>query len=187
MLKQYIRKHYAAQRQKITPAEKSKLEDLMLIQFQKLNLPASILLSYAPIESKNEFNPYLAENFLSFMNENLQLCFPVIKPSTETMQAALIDDDTIYILNKYNILEPEEPVLVNPAEIDVVFVPLLAFDKNGYRVGYGKGYYDKFINLCRADVVKVGFSFFDPIEIDDVQPHDEKLSYCVTSTDIYSF
>ena len=72
--------------------------------------------------------------------------------------------------------------------IDVVFVPLLAYDKQGNRVGYGKGFYDKFLSECKSNVVKIGLSFFDPEEfIEDVFENDVKLNICITSLEVYNF
>jgi 5-formyltetrahydrofolate cyclo-ligase len=69
-----------------------------------------------------------------------------------------------------------------------VLIPLLAFDRKGHRVGYGKGYYDRFLRTCRKDVVKIGFSYFDPVEkIEDASRYDVRLNYCITPNDIYRF
>ena len=70
----------------------------------------------------------------------------------------------------------------------MVFVPLLAFDKKGHRVGYGKGFYDKFLSECKPDAIKIGLSFFEPEElITDVFESDVKLDYCVTPNSIHAF
>jgi 5-formyltetrahydrofolate cyclo-ligase len=187
MRKQDIRKQYKQKRSAISLQEKEKLEDLMLIQFQKLNLPCQHLLSYAPIEKNNEYNPFLAEEFLAFKNHDLQLLYPVIEQQTQSLQAAKIDGTTSFKLNSLQIAEPVNPVFVAADKIDIAFVPLLAFNKRGYRVGYGKGYYDKFITLCKLEVVCIGFSFFEPIEITDVEIHDKKLDFCITPNKVYSF
>jgi 5-formyltetrahydrofolate cyclo-ligase len=68
------------------------------------------------------------------------------------------------IKNQYGIDEPTEGVQISESEIDMVLIPLLAFDKKGYRVGFGKGYYDKFLSRCRKNVLKVGLSFFETVE-----------------------
>lgn len=74
------------------------------------------------------------------------------------------------------------------SKIDVVFVPLLAYDNKGNRVGYGKGFYDHFLSECREDVVKIGLSFFEPEEaIEDVSATDIRLDYCVTPMTVYNF
>ena len=75
-----------------------------------------------------------------------------------------------------------------PSKIDVVFVPLLAFDKNGHRIGYGKGYYDKFLSSCKPDIIKIGLSFYEAEEaFQDVYPSDIPLDYCVTPKKVYRF
>ena len=70
----------------------------------------------------------------------------------------------------------------------MVILPLLAFDQQGYRVGYGKGFYDKFLSGCREDCLKVGFSYFEPIEtIDDCNEFDVPLDLCITPQNVYVF
>ncbi|RYF99725.1 MAG: 5-formyltetrahydrofolate cyclo-ligase, partial [Chitinophagaceae bacterium] len=97
-------------------------------------------------------------------------------------------DSTKIKKNEYNIPEPIDGIEVPDSKIDVVFVPLLAFDKKGHRVGYGKGFYDRFLAKCKPDVIIIGVSFFEAEEeILDVNPTDFALQYCVTPTNIYRF
>jgi 5-formyltetrahydrofolate cyclo-ligase len=73
-------------------------------------------------------------------------------------------------------------------KIDVAFVQLMAFDKKGHRVGYGKGFYDKFLAKCKPEIIKIGLSFFEPEElISDVLESDVMLDYCVTPSGVYEF
>jgi len=77
---------------------------------------------------------------------------------------------------------------VSESEIDLIFVPLLAFDETGNRVGYGKGFYDKFLTKCRPDAIKVGLSYFEAIDrISDSEQFDIPLNYCITPQRIYEF
>ncbi len=100
----------------------------------------------------------------------------------------LLTENTKIKKNKYNIPEPVDGLEVPNAKIDVVFVPLLTFDKQGNRVGYGKGFYDNFLSKCKPQTLKIGLSFFPPEEkIDDVYAHDVKLDFCVTPEQIYLF
>ncbi|MNY64409.1 5-formyltetrahydrofolate cyclo-ligase family protein [compost metagenome] len=70
----------------------------------------------------------------------------------------------------------------------MVFVPLLAFDIHGNRIGYGKGFYDKFLAECKPETIKIGLSFFEAVnQIDDVFESDIKLDYCVAPEKIYQF
>ena len=100
----------------------------------------------------------------------------------------LLTENTKIKKNEFNIPEPLDGIEIPSNKIDVVFVPLLAFDKNGNRIGYGKGFYDSFLNECKTDVVKIGLSFFGAEErINEVFKTDIPLDFCVTPNEIYSF
>ena len=107
---------------------------------------------------------------------------------TREMTHFLLTDNTKIKKNEYNIPEPVDGIEVPSKKIDVVFVPLLAYDKKGNRVGYGKGFYDKFLSECKPDVIKIGLSFFEPEElIADIFEGDIKLDYCVSPNGFYQF
>jgi len=114
----------------------------------------------------------------------------VSKSNFDTIEMTnfLLTDATKFKKNDHNIFEPTNGLEVPNEKIDVVFIPLLAYDKKGNRVGYGKGFYDDFLSKCKKEVIKIGLSFFDPEEqIDDVSDSDVKLHYCITPTTMYSF
>jgi 5-formyltetrahydrofolate cyclo-ligase len=114
----------------------------------------------------------------------------VAKSNFDTLEMTnyLLTDNTKFQKNIYNIYEPVDGIEVPNAKIEVVFVPLLAYDKKGNRVGYGKGFYDNFLRKCNHEIIKIGLSFFDPEEIiEDVSPNDIRLDYCITPTTSYSF
>lgn len=100
----------------------------------------------------------------------------------------LLTDNTKIQKNAYHIPEPVDGIEVPSTKIDVVFVPLLAYDTKGNRIGYGKGFYDRFLAECRPDVIKIGLSFFPP-ETVDFRPNstDIKLDFCVTPEETYEF
>lgn len=88
----------------------------------------------------------------------------------------------------FGIMEPVQGIPAEVTKIDFVLVPLLAVDRNGNRVGYGKGHYDRFLKECRADCTKAGISFFPPTEIfTDVEPHDVPLDLCFTPDGAIAF
>lgn len=99
------------------------------------------------------------------------------------------EPETKLVVNRWGVPEPENVEVSFPAStFDLVFVPLLAFDKRGYRVGYGGGYYDRFLSECRSSCLKVGLSFFEPVdEILDVNEFDIKLNHCITPNKIWTF
>ena len=114
----------------------------------------------------------------------------VAKSNFETLEMThfLLTDNTRFVKNDYQIPEPIDGLEVPVHKIDVVFVPLLAYDKSGNRVGYGKGFYDRFLSKCKTGTLKIGLSFFDPEEhINGIFEGDVRLDYCVTPERIYSF
>ena len=95
--------------------------------------------------------------------------------------------ETTLSKNRWQIFEPTGNESVEVEKIDAVLVPLLCFDERGFRVGYGKGFYDKFLSECREDCLKIGLSYFAPVEeIDDAQNFDVKLDFCITPQKIFS-
>jgi 5-formyltetrahydrofolate cyclo-ligase len=141
---------------------------------------------FLPIEEQKEVNSEYILNILQAKDKEI-----VISKSdfaTTSMTHYLLTDNTKIKKNVYNIPEPINGLLVPSEMIDVVFVPLLAYDKLGNRVGYGKGFYDKFLSECKPDVIKIGLSFFEPEDlIDDVFENDVKLDFCVTSERVICF
>jgi len=189
MTKKELRKIFTEKRSRLTEAEQSKLDDLLLIQFQKLPLPdIQYLFTYYPFASKREPGTALVTRYLQFLFPSLQIAIPQIDISTGDMNAMLVNDETIYALNHYEIFEPQNGIELDHLKIDLVIVPLLAVDKEGYRVGYGKGFYDRFLAQCREEMVTVGLSYFEPIEkIEDTNAFDVPLKYCITPERLYEF
>lgn len=141
---------------------------------------------FLTIEEQNEIETeYILQVLAGYDKEIV-----VAKSNFETLEMTnyLLTDNTKFQKNEYNIFEPVDGIEVSNAKIEVVFVPLLAFDIKGNRVGYGKGFYDKFLSKCNEDVIKVGLSFFEAEEeIEGVFESDIRLDYCVTPTTNYSF
>ena len=87
---------------------------------------------------------------------------------------------------KFGILEPEETQAKVP---DVMLVPLLAFDKNKYRLGYGNGFYDRYLNKYLKQfknilTVGVAFSFQRHHKL-PINQNDVKLNYIITEKGIF--
>ncbi|MEO7766605.1 MAG: 5-formyltetrahydrofolate cyclo-ligase, partial [Ferruginibacter sp.] len=184
MKKADIRALYKEKRATLSLQLKEKLDDLLLIQFQKLviDIP-SLIMTYSPIKHLNEFDPQTITDYCYFKNPGQQLFYPVVMEGKDhpKIRSVIVDDDTLFKTNKYGIEEPVEGIDMYPMEIDLVIVPLLCFDKKGNRVGYGKGFYDRFLKQCRKDCVKIGFSYFNPVDqVEDVNKYDIKLDYGIT-------
>jgi 5-formyltetrahydrofolate cyclo-ligase len=189
MKKAEARTLYRDKRMALTEPERTKLDDLMLIQFQTAELPfINSLLSYWPIEENHEPDTHLFTEFLRFRNPEMKICYPVADFNTGIMKAVATDIDTTFTKQELNIYEPRDGAEIATDVIDLVFVPLLVFDEGGYRVGYGKGFYDKYLATCRPDSIKAGFSYFDPVpKIDDRDQFDVPLDLCITPRNVYVF
>ncbi|TXD47980.1 5-formyltetrahydrofolate cyclo-ligase [Polaribacter sp. IC073] len=86
------------------------------------------------------------------------------------------DENTVLELNKFGVPEPVNAEEVAENELDIIFVPMLISDEKKYRVGYGKGYYDRFLSKCRKDAKMIGLNFFEPIlKIEDINEFDIAL------------
>lgn len=191
MKKEDIRALYKEKRAALSIHLKEKLDDLLLIQFQQLEIDIpSLIMTYSPIKQLNEYDPQTITDYCYFKNPGQQLFYPVMVESKNSPKiiSVIVDDETVFKTNQYGIEEPLEGIDMFPTEIDLVIVPLICFDKKGNRVGYGKGYYDRFLKQCRKDCLKIGFSYFDPIDqIDDINKYDVKLDYGITPDAIYQF
>ena len=189
MKKKEARALYRKKRMELSAAERTKFDDLLLIQFQGAAISfMHSLLSYWPIEENNEPDTHLFTEFLRFRNPELKVCYPVSDFASGQMQAVVTDIDTAFTKKELNIFEPAAGEFLTPGQLDIVFVPLLAFDSEGFRVGYGKGFYDRYLTACKPDCVKVGFSYFDPIpSIDDRDEFDVPLDLYITPRNIYVF
>ena len=99
----------------------------------------------------------------------------------------LLTDNTTLRKNEYNIPEPVDGMTITSQLINVVFIPLLAFDTKGNRIGYGKGFYDRFLSECKPETLKIGLSFFEAEEEIEATINDIKLDYCSTPNKVFQF
>lgn len=104
----------------------------------------------------------------------LRFSVPYLEKGNDMMRAARwVPSATELGLGSFKVPQPATPRFIHPATIDLVIAPALVVDAIGNRVGYGKGYYDRFLTLCRPDVKVVAVSHWLPIpEISDVDKWD---------------
>ena len=141
---------------------------------------------FLTIEEQKEINTEYILQILA--GKDKEIVISKCEFATLGMTHFLLTDNTKIKKNSYNVPEPVDGLEVPDAKIDVVFVPLLAYDQQGNRVGYGKGFYDNFLSKCKPETIKIGLSFFPPEEkIEDVSESDVKLDYCVTPEGIIEF
>ncbi|BCY27709.1 5-formyltetrahydrofolate cyclo-ligase [Flavobacterium okayamense] len=187
MNKKTLRQKYKEKRQKLSIEEIEEKSLAIANNLLQLNIwNKTYFHIFLPIVEQKEVDTEFILQILAGKDKEI-----VISKSdfaTREMLHFLLTDNTKIVKNEYNIPEPVNGLPVPVEMIDVVFVPLLTYDKQGNRVGYGKGFYDKFLSQCKPDVIKIGLSFFEPEEqIDDVLETDVKLDFCVTGEKILQF
>ncbi|KAA9333185.1 5-formyltetrahydrofolate cyclo-ligase [Hymenobacter busanensis] len=142
---------------------------------------------FLPILRQHELDTWLIIRRLWAEYPALRVVVPVTQPNGR-LSHQLLTPDTALVENAWGIPEPVEAPEVDPVELDAVLVPLLAFDEQGQRVGYGKGFYDRFLLDCRPDALRIGLSLEPPVpRIADAWPGDVRLHACVTPTDVWRF
>ncbi len=121
----------------------------------------------------------ITENYFEDKTKN----WFIPKMDGENLAVCPYDENKIEI-HKYNIKEPKTTP-INPEIIDLIIVPALAADKNGYRIGYGKGYYDRL--LKKIPNTKKIIILFSDLLFDNIFPdsHDEKCDIIITDEKIH--
>jgi 5-formyltetrahydrofolate cyclo-ligase len=185
MLKKNLRKIYLEKRMTLSKDEvnflSEKIFDKFILQFNIIeNQKVSIFL---PISKFNEINTL---EFIKFLwSKKVNVFIPKI--IDKDLISVKFTSETVLIQNSWGILEP----LSNQNEetvFDYVITPLLYCDSFGNRVGYGKGFYDKFFQTINSDAKKIGVNYFAPTDIiDDISELDVKLDYLITPDEILSF
>jgi 5-formyltetrahydrofolate cyclo-ligase len=115
-----------------------------------------------------------------FRNKNIKIVVSKTEFTNNTLIHYYLEKDTEIAINKYGVAEPKNAIQVAEKDLDVVFVPLLISDAQNYRVGYGKGFYDRFLAKCRKDCKTIGLNFFKPIaKIENLNAYDVALDEVV--------
>ena len=190
MFKSALRKIYLAEQKNFTPAERTeksrRLSDKFFSRFDLSRV--GYLHCFLPISKFNEIETDFIFRRIWRDFPHVQTLAPRVDFQTLTMSSLQFSAATVTIKNEWQIDEPPPGQIIAAEKIDLILIPLLCFDERGFRVGYGKGFYDKFLKKCRADCLKIGLSYFAPVsEILDADDLDVKLDFCVAPDKIYQF
>ena len=187
MIKKELRKLYKNKKEKTNSSNRELKSQKIAQQLLKLNIwNKNTYHIFLTIKKQNEINTQFILDIL--YQKNKRIVVPKSDFSNKTLSHYLFTQQTKIKINSFDIPEPFDEKEIHPQQIDIVFIPLLIFDKNGHRVGYGKGFYDKFLRKCNPKCLKIGLSFFEPIEkIADINPLDQKMNLCITPYKIYKF
>ncbi|WP_420151291.1 5-formyltetrahydrofolate cyclo-ligase [Spirosoma sp.] len=196
MNKTQLRHEYLAKRKALTASEVKRRSQLIAWRFLDFlrkkdlsNAPTTVH-TFLPIKRQNEIDTWIIISSLWDNYADLRIAVPVTNVATHTLHHYSLVQQTTLIENHWGIPEPatSDQLPVATVDIDIVLVPLLAFDQVGHRVGYGGGFYDRFLSECRADCLKIGLSLFDPVkQIEEIEPTDVSLEACITPDQVWLF
>lgn len=190
MDKALLRKIFFEKRKGLSRSNYWILMDQIMDQVKQMNWSNyKVVHIFLPIKKHLEVDTFSILEYFKNNIPQLKIIIPRTNFETFEMESVLYDHEhTILVRNKYDIPEPLKGKIIPNNQIDLVLLPLLAFDKQGNRVGYGKGFYDRFLTQCRSDVKKVGISLFDPVEeISDTNQFDNKLDLCICPDKVWVF
>jgi 5-formyltetrahydrofolate cyclo-ligase len=191
MDKATLRKYYTTKRKALSSREIDKeSKQICDLFFQEIDLNAiKFLHVFLPIKKQNEIDTFLIIRRLQEEYPQINIIVSRSDLANFEMQHFILEEQNL-VENKWGILEPSQANSreVQPQEIDLVIIPLLVFDKQGNRVGYGKGFYDRFLQKCSPKAQKVGLCLEEPIElVEDLNEFDVKMDVCITPNGIWKF
>lgn len=187
MLKADLRKTYKKKRNELSLEEVFSLDAQLFEQLTQYDWSGiNYLHCYLSIE---KFKEYHTLPFIEWIWANHPEITIVVSKSdflSNELRHFTFYRDTPLELNAYGIPEPVISEEIEAFKMDAVLTPLLVVDKNGNRVGYGKGFYDRFFASCKPGVKKLGISYFEPVEkVSDVNEWDVPMDVVFTPLDTY--
>ncbi len=186
-----LRQHYRQLRQQLTDEELQQRSQQVAKQFFSY-IPINrirILHSYLPISSQRELDPAPILNKLRLDYPHIRLVISRTLWQERQLEHVYWDTDVQLKENQWGIPEPTDGLACPVEKIDAVLVPLLAFDREGHRLGYGAGFYDRFLADCAPHALSIGLSLFPPLEepIPGIFPTDIPLTHCLTPEEVFVF
>ena len=188
MNKKELRAYYLKKRGELNSKDLQDFEAEILgyIQNHQKKFEGKRIHIFLPIESKLELNTYPIIESLQKLNAEIYI--PRSNFTDYSMEAISYNSGTIIKKNKYEIPEPINGNILDPNSIDIIFIPMIIFDKKGYRVGYGKGFYDRYLERSHSNILKIGLCIFEPVEeIPDTHYKDMPLDLCISKNRSYHF
>ncbi len=190
MTKKILRQQFLHQRQQLslefiqTKSQQISEQLLNAFDFNSIN----VLHTFLPIINNHEINTWLIIKKIWDKFPQMTVTVPKSNFINYTMQSYILQKETQICENRWHIPEPENAQPIDACSINMTLLPLICFDECGFRVGYGKGFYDRFLAQCRQDVIKVGLSLFPPVtQIEGIHEFDVKMDYCITEKAIFRF
>ena len=182
--KGWLRKLALSKRDNLSEPERKEFSET--IAKTLLSLPeiekADIIMCYRSFRSEAD-TAEIVENLFQL---GKTLCFPVCEKAG-IMHAFSPIDENSWITGRMGIIEPdrEKSRLIAPEDIELLICPLVAFDNQKNRIGYGGGYYDRYLPRCEK-AVKIGIAFeAQRVEKIDPDQYDKAMDIIITEEKVY--
>jgi 5-formyltetrahydrofolate cyclo-ligase len=187
MKKQEARTLFLSRRKMLNPVEIQQFSEQIAHQFlQEIDLTSvRTIHCFLPIATHHEVDTIVLLRQIKNKYPSIQFLIPCLE--NNEMKTLEYNLDMELTLGLFNVPEPAHKVYTDSTP-DLVITPLIAYDQKGYRAGYGGGYYDKYFANKPANMLKIGLSFFESVDVlEDTDMFDVPLDFCVTPTTIYEF
>lgn len=190
MNKSELRRIYLEKQKAFSPEERAaKSRKIAERFFKEIDLGGlRTIHCFIPIEKFNEIDtvPIFERLWREF--PRIQTVVPRVDVESGEMRSLRFASETELVTNAWDIREPAHHETVEPDKVDMVLVPMVCCDAAGHRVGYGKGFYDRFLGKCSPGCFKIGLSYFEPVDaIGDIHTGDVSLDLCVTPDEVSVF
>jgi len=177
--KKDIRADVLRRREALRRGEWASLSDIICDTMRSLTVVsgAGLVMGYVPFRNEVDVLPLLR----SLLQRGARIVLPKVRKAERRIDACLVDDLEDLERGAYGILEPRSELRVDPREIDLVIVPGVAYDESRNRLGYGGGYYDRFLAALSARAVSVAPAF--ELQVVPQLPrdvHDRRVDIIVT-------
>lgn len=182
--KKYIRNFFLRIRKNLSEEEVNCYSEMIFTVLKEENfLSYKSYHIFIPIVENKEVNTHF---ILHYLLKNKKKMY-VPKIVNNDIVSIEWNETTELVKNKWNIFEPYSTENQCKKTFDVIFIPMLACDKHGNRIGYGKGFYDRFL-ATQPFAKKIGLCFFDELnDVFETNAFDIKLDYLATPLRIVSF
>jgi len=185
--KAHLRNLVKKQRTQLSPKELQLISEKVMANLEEnFDFSKKITNLFLPIEKFHEIDLFPMIDLITAKGG--EVCLNTADFSAQRLHTYLYENKEQIKISPYGIPEPMYGAEVDVSKIDIIIVPLLAFNDKGYRVGYGKGFYDNYLIRCSKKCVFIGVNHFNEMnEIEDIRAQDVPLHFIVTPKKIYTF
>lgn len=182
MNKQELRNKIKALRKNLTKQEITEKSDVIcnkLFELKKINHSKTVMVYI------HAFNEVRTDKIIKkLLADGKKVCAPVTDENTKTITAYYFENSDDFVKGAYGILEPPKICVADISQIDIAIIPGIAFDKYGSRLGFGEGYYDRFLSKFKGTKIGIGYKFQceHNIECDE---YDIPMNYIINEEEIY--